>query len=527
MPNRFCRLIAAFLLLASLLSGCVDQTAGQVFRFDILSEPTSIDPQTASSDEQYLVLLNTMEGLLKMDEAQNPIEAAAESYTVSADGLTYTFLLREGMLWSDGETPVTAYDFQFAFQRLFDPQTQSPAATSFTCIRGAAAALSGQGSVQSIGVTAQDERTLIFSLESANPSFLSLLTTPAALPCNEDFFRAARGKYGVSDEFMLFNGPFFIYNWSDGEYIHMRKNTYYHAQDSVIPAAFRLYIKEENDLSRLVDGAVDAAAVSFSDLEALDETYGTVQFSNILWAILPNLENPALANLSIRQALAAGIDREDLSGYLAQNQQIASLPVPPAVTLDGASYREQAGNSTGLDALPYTAAELFQIGLKELEMDDFPSLTLICPDSGGIPLLLSQLQRQWRDTLGIFINIEPLEQSQLDARIASRDYDLALCPVKASYDSPEAVLSQLYGGESLTGWQNDQMSGFMDGAKSASTIAEVLSSYRSAEQLLTQNGIVLPIFYETSYYVTAPSVTGLHFSPFGCHVYFSEGRKKG
>ena len=76
MPNRFCRLIAAFLLLASLLSGCVDQTAGQVFRFDILSEPTSIDPQTASSDEQYLVLLNTMEGLLKMDEAQNPIEAA-------------------------------------------------------------------------------------------------------------------------------------------------------------------------------------------------------------------------------------------------------------------------------------------------------------------------------------------------------------------------------------------------------------------------------------------------------------------
>ena len=132
MPNRFCRLIAAFLLLASLLSGCVDQTAGQVFRFDILSEPTSIDPQTASSDEQYLVLLNTMEGLLKMDEAQNPIEAAAESYTVSAGGLTYTFLLREGMLWSDGETPVTAYDFQFAFQRLFDPQTQSPAATTNT-----------------------------------------------------------------------------------------------------------------------------------------------------------------------------------------------------------------------------------------------------------------------------------------------------------------------------------------------------------------------------------------------------------
>ena len=177
--------------------------------------------------------------------------------------------------------------------------------------------------------------------------------------------------------------------------------------------------------------------------------------------------------------------------------------------------------------MPYTAAELFQIGLRELAADASPSLTLICPDSDGIPLLLSQLQRQLRDTLGVFINIEPLEPSELDSRIASRDYDLALCPVKASYDSPEAVLSQLYGGESLTGWQNDQMAGYMNGAKNASTASGVLSSYRSAERLLTQNGVVLPLFYETSYYVTAPSVTGLRFSPFGCHVSFAEGRKKG
>ena len=154
MTKRFYRLLAVLLLLASLLGGCSDKTAGQVFRLDILSEPSSIDPQTASSDEQYLILLNTMEGLLKMDENQTPTEAAAESYAVSADGLTYTFLLRKDMLWSDGKTPVTAYDFQFAFQRLFDPQTQSPAAVNFTCIRGSSAALSGEGSVQDIGNTA-------------------------------------------------------------------------------------------------------------------------------------------------------------------------------------------------------------------------------------------------------------------------------------------------------------------------------------------------------------------------------------
>ncbi len=527
MKRSICILLTLLFLLALPLGGCADQTADQVFRLDILSEPVSLDPQIASSDEQYLILLNTMEGLLKMDENQNPVEAAAESYTVSADGLTYTFTLREGMLWSDGKTPVTAYDFQFAFRRLFNPETQSSTASNFTCIRGGAAAISGQGSVQSIGVFARDAYTLVFSLESANPSFLSLLTTPAALPCNEDFFLAARGKYGVSDEFMLFNGPFFIYSWVEGEYIHMRKNTSYYAKNAVIPAAFRLYMKEERDLSRLLDGAVDAAAVSFSDLEKLDEAYETVQFSNTLWAVLPNLEHPALDNLSIRQALAVSLEREELSRYLGKNQQPAAALVPPAVTVGGEAYRDRAGGAPRLEDSGYTAAELFQIGLKELEMSDSPSLTLLCPDSDGIPLLLSHLQRQWRDALGIFINIEPVDAETFSKRLADRDYDLVFCSITASYDSPEAVLSQLCGESSLTGWQSGQMDRYFSQAKNATTLGGILSAYQLAERELMQNGIVLPLFYETSYYVTAPSVTGLRFSPFGCRVYFSEGRKEG
>ncbi len=527
MKKTICILLVLTSLLALVLSGCADKTAGQVFRLDILSEPASLDPQIAVSNEQELILLNTMEGLLRMDERQKPVPAAAESYTVSPDGRTYTFTLRRGMLWSDGETPVTAYDFQFAFRRLFDPKTQSSTAANFTCIRGGAATLSGERSVQSIGVAAQDAYTLVFTLESPNPSFLSLLTTPAALPCNEDFFLASRGKYGVSDEFMLFNGPFFVHSWVEGTYIHMRKNPAYYAEESVIPAAFRLYIQESYDLARLLDGAVDAAAVSFSDLEKLDESFQTVQFSNILWSVLPNLERPALANLSIRQALAAGIEREALAAHLGKNQQPAAMPVPPAVTLGGESYRAQAADAPGPAQSGYTAAELFQIGLKELDLEGPPSLTLLCPDRDGIPLLLSHLQRQWRDALGIFINIEPVDAQTFSQRLSSRDYDLVFCPVTASYDSPEAVLSQLCGESSLTGWQSGEMAGFLAQAKRSSTAAGVLSAYRQAEQALLQNGIVLPLFYETSYYAAAPSVTGLRFSPFGCRVYFLAGRKDG
>ena len=160
-------------------------------------------------------------------------------------------------------------------------------------------------------------------------------------------------------------------------------------------------------------------------------------------------------------------------------------------------------------------------------MDDSPSLTLLCPDSDGIPLLLSHLQRQWRDALGIFINIEPVDAETFSKRLADRDYDLVFCSITASYDSPEAVLSQLCGESSLTGWQSGQMDRYFSQAKNATTLGGILSAYQLAERELMQNGIVLPLFYETSYYVTAPSVTGLRFSPFGCRVYFSEGRKEG
>ncbi|MFQ9846564.1 MAG: hypothetical protein ACLRXC_06660 [[Clostridium] leptum] len=156
--------------------------------------------------------------------------------------------------------------------------------------------------------------------------------------------------------------------------------------------------------------------------------------------------------------------------------------------------------------IAYTAAELFQIGLRELAADVSPSLTIICPDSDGI-LLSASYQRQWQDTLGVFINIEPLEPSELDSH-CRRDYDLALCPVKASYDSPEAVLSPLYGGVPHR-VANDQMAGCMNGAN-ASTASGVLSSTlrRTAADAKRRRPAAF-----TASHITAPSVTGLRFPP--------------
>ena len=86
------------------------------------SEPGSIDPAKASGDWENRILGDYIEGLVAEDAHANAIPGQAESWDISEDGLIYTFHLRDGIKWSDGE-PVKASDFEYAFRRLFNPAT--------------------------------------------------------------------------------------------------------------------------------------------------------------------------------------------------------------------------------------------------------------------------------------------------------------------------------------------------------------------------------------------------------------------
>lgn len=526
------KITALILCAALLISGCTgcgkNSDTGQLFRYDIFNTPGVMDPQTATSEEAFLILQNTMEGLFTLDENQTPTPGAVDRYSVSPDGLVYTFYLRRGLTWSDGKTPLTAMDFHFALQRLFDPATKSPYAEDFYCIAGGQEIFSGSAPVGALGVTAIDDTTLTITLNKPNQFFLSLLCTPAVLPCNENFFKEARGKYGVSGEFLLCNGPFYISGWNEGENITLKKNTHYHGEDTVAPAGVRLYIKDENDPARLSGGNVDAAPVLYSAVEGLTKSgYSITSFSSAVWAILPGgKEGSPLANEKLRQALALAIARPALAAYLPGNFTMAANVVPPAITVGGSSYRGMVGDSGGFEEIPYGAKTLWQAGLAELDVAEIDSLTLICPETDGIPLMLSQLQRQWLDELGVFINIEPLPPEDLASRVGQRDYDLALTSLKAAYDSPEAVLSQFLTQPLVDEATAQALSSYIESAKNTGSFSSSADYYKQSERLLLGSGLVIPLFYETNYYASAPGVNGLRFSPFGCHAYFSAGRKK-
>ena len=217
MPSN--RLKAAFLalllLIACCLSGCLSAEDEAVLAPVAL--PDNLDPQLCEGETASFIVRHLFEGLT-VQTPDGIAPGAAESWTVSADGLTYTFTLRPDAGWSDGE-PVEAADFVFAFTRLFDPSTGSEAAADYLAISGASERLAGEE--VPIGVRAEGADTVVFTLGIPDREFLSLLSLPAASPCREDFFRETHGRYGLSLGDILGNGRFILSTW-DGEYIRLR-----------------------------------------------------------------------------------------------------------------------------------------------------------------------------------------------------------------------------------------------------------------------------------------------------------------
>ena len=233
---------------------------GKSFRFSLSAEPRQLDPQVAEDAASVAVVSALFEGLTRLDEKGKAVAAAAE-WTVSEDGLTYTFRLRPSK-WSNGD-PVTADDFVFGMQRTVSPATGSGLASRLSGIQGAAAVMAGELPPEELGVRAVDASTLAVTLTEPDESFPEKVAGTPFFPCHRRFFEETGGRYGLETKYLVTNGPFTLSNWSHGESLRLTKAEGYHDQGDVYPAVVRYIIGEpENPLAALKAGTLDAAELS-------------------------------------------------------------------------------------------------------------------------------------------------------------------------------------------------------------------------------------------------------------------------
>lgn len=405
-----------------LACGCKADYHDAYIYFELPEKPVTVDPQTASSESELLVVRNTFEGLLRKNESGAIICGAAASY--NADGLNYTFKLRQDAVWSNG-TPVTAGDFVFALRRAVEPATASPFVSELFSISGAQDIYNGKLPSEQLGVTAVDDYTLKISLCREDSGFENTLTTSVAMPCNEEFFNKSVGKYGLDVENTISNGSYVLKKWNKEDFgIRLYRNEQYNGTAKALNGAVFLSCNDEKTPMQLLSkNSVDMAFISSADEATAKETgLTTKSFENTCWFLTFSADVPQNVRLAFEKLMGAEVYGKSLkNGYRA-----ADSVFPSAFAQSGTA---PVGGIVGYDL--EGGKNLFSNALNKMPDKKFPSdIKLYYYDDGNIKSVVTAIVGHWQNNLGAYVNIESVSSPDLlISQLTEQTYSMAFFPV--------------------------------------------------------------------------------------------------
>lgn len=516
----------ALLLCAALLFavGCGSDPAGKTFRCDIPERVANLDPQFATASSARLILYNLFEGLLHRSPEGELLPGVARSYTVSQDGLRYTFELREDAVWSNGE-PVTAADFVFTFRRLL--RDGSPYAQMYAAIQGAQAVLDGTGDVSGLGVTAETAHRLVIALERPDSLLLERLCDPAAFPCNEQAYTASRGRYGLDMNSIATNGPFELNRWDDVR-ISVQKSESYRSEQETVAGMVHFFIGRDA-AEQFLDGKTDLALLTGAQRDELREGEAEIlPITRTVWCIVFNQDSRLFGNALLRQGLAYSLDRENLAVGLSPGYAPTSLLVPDAMRVAGKPYREFGQHVASLEYDPQEGKRLFRLGLDALGYTELPGgVIILVPENAKADLAADVIQQGWQKYLSAYVNFEVAGATQIQNRLRNGDYQMLLMPFTPA-DSDILTLLGAFRSDSAQnyfGYAHDLYDSLLEQAGAQPTPERAAAKYAQAESALLSDAVVLPVAFEPSFLALASGVECLEISPFGDYIYFKYAQK--
>ncbi len=494
----------------------------------IFSEPGSMDPSVAKDNEALLIIGNIFEGLVRLDSEGNIVQGIAKSWEISEDRMHFTFTLRDNLKWSDG-TPLTSHDVRFGMLRTLMPETGSHMAGSLYCIKNAKSIHEGLKGPDSLGVTTPDDKTVIIELEYPEPDFLRALTLACAMPCNEEYFHSTKGRYGLEANTILSNGAYELTSWKHGSQITVKKNPNYHAIEDNAPHTVTIKILNDNlnAAQMLLSGNIHISLLDRSELAAVSKSkLNLISFDDATWTLLFNLKGKVTQNTDARAGLVKGIDRQSLHNSLPAYFTPATGIIPPASRLGDKSLRELHPSSNFPKHDPAAGKQSLSAGFAALGFEKQPKITLICPNDAEIRALADILLEQWRQNLNIYINLEPLNESDLANRVKSGNFEAALFPLTAKDDNSVSFLSPFASDSpgNPAGFQAPDFDALLSSLSHTTTYEERAKYISDAEQMLIDQFALLPLFYESRHFGTTKDIQSATCRPFKGFIDFSSIR---
>ncbi len=529
MPKK---ILSLFLALVAAISLCAcGGSSEDILILPIESDPICLDPQVADSKEAKLMIANCFEGLVRLDKDYKIIPGVAESWEISKDGLTYTFKLRNDTHWKllnsfedvlpEGykdtyRTQVIAADFVYGISRALDPATQAGDAEKLFSIKNASAVNSGKQPTSALGISAQDDSTLLITLERADPDFLRILTLPVAMPCHEEFFKATHAKYCLDLKYTFCNGPFYLSRWAEDNTLSMYKNDEYKGNVKVNPDELYFYVntEEASVVKKIRQRTYDCAFLSEAAKNELSDNDKLSNYSteNMIYGLCFNCSDSVLSDEDMRRALAMVTKTSELTAN--SDNAFTKGIVPDCVRYGENSYREAAGNVSGIAYNEQQALTLWKKGLKKLDITT-AEVVITCAEENA-PLMQQTIQNWQRVfSTSILAKVEVKTAEQISTMIYNTSYQVLYHKITTDSSTVTDTLKK------FTSDSSSNIFGFAD-KNYDKTVNSIITTYSgaaklngcvNAEKYILDKAVFLPMLGGSSYAVVNKGVDGLYFAP--------------
>lgn len=497
--------------------------ADQTLDVNIKSEPPSLHPGMASDTTSGAVLNNVFEGLARVNQEGEVEKAMAEDWEESDDLLTYTFKIREDAKWSNGD-PVTAHDFEYAWKWVLDPNNaDTDYAYQLYVIKGAEDAKENGGSLDDVGVKAEDDHTLVVELEQPTPYFLELTAFYTYFPVNHNVVDGNDKWANEASEDYVTNGPFLFDSWAHKDQIVLKKNPEYWDADTVKLETVNMYMIDEEDTAKSMydQGELDwlgspTDSIPLAAIPSLkDEGVLNISPQAGVYYYAFNTEESPFDNVNIRKAFALAINRQGIVDNITKGEQ------QPAMALVPPSIFESNNEGYFKDNDVEKAKEYLEEGLKELGLDELPKVKLSYNTSEAHGAIAQAVQDMWRENLEVDVELNNEEWNVYLDSMGAGNFQVGRMGWVADFNDAISFIEifQSVGGNNYTNWEDEEYAELIEKSRVETDDAAREELLHKAEDIFMDAMPIAPVYFYTNVWVNKENVKNIEVSPLGVIQY--------
>ena len=515
--KKLLTMVLAALTACSMFAGCGgNETAksdDMTIRAIFGTEPESMDPDKATGAPEATYLGEIFEGLTALDKEGQPVPAAAESWDISDDGLTYTFHLRDNK-WSNGD-PVTAQDFEFAWKRLMSPELASEYAYMLFPIKGGEEYNTKGGSADDVGVKAIDDKTLEVHLARPTAYFLMLLAHQSAFPVNRKVVQEHPDDWAAEADTLVGNGPFKIVSWDHNSKITVEKRDDYWDHDKVKAKKIEMPLIDNmstavsmfdnGDVDLVLDPpAADAERLKGEGKLQLDKNIGTFFFDT-------NNKLAPFDNPKVRKAFSLALDRQTLVDQVLHGLASPATGWIPTGFTNPATKKDFAEESGKLVNENVEEAKKLLAEAGYPDGKGMPPITLLYNTNENNKAICEAAQEMWKKNLGVDVELTNQEWKVYLQSRKSGTVQIARARWVGDYLDPMTFADYLLsnGTNNYGRYANPKYDEFVHQAQNSNDPSVRMQAMHEAEKICIDDMGLIPVFFYKTSVAMNPKLKGV------------------